>query len=224
MKQRKRMESLGDKVQGELLQWAREQQELTMRWVNDQGGPSLGYQSEVERGIKQEVSSDVLAAWVHILRVSTAFVRGQVPRYRDNPTGCAGMARPVALAIAEGRPTHTDWKEMSPEERMRAVLCLIGRECPSLPRVVLAHLLGVSVVTLDGMMLGTHPILREPAQAIADLTTLPDAFWLYGEVARPEEADLVVRFLEPLRLANQEGITPEEMTAWIRRRRRRVSS
>lgn len=195
-----------------------------MRWVNDQGGPSLGYQSEVERGIKQEVSSDVLAAWVQILNVTTAYARGQVPRYRDNPTGCAGMARAVALAIAEGRPNLPDWKALSPAGRMREVLCLIGRECATLPRVVLAHVLGVSVAALDAMMVGSHPILREPAQAIVALTTLPDGFWLHGEVTRPEEADLVVRYLAPLRLAEQEGITPEEMTAWIRRRRRRVSS
>jgi hypothetical protein len=224
VKRRKRGGSCGDKVHGELLQWAREQQELTMRWVHDQGGPSLGYQSEVERGIKQEVSSDVLASWVHILRVTSAFARGQVPRHRDNPTACAGMARAVALAIAEGRDRLPDWRAISPPERMREVLRMIVRECPGLPRVVLAHVLGLSVVTLDAMMLGTHPIMQEPAQAIRTLTTLPESFWSYGELERPDESDLVVRYLAPLRLAEQEGITPEEMTAWIRRRRKRVSS
>lgn len=219
MKRRERLGSVGDKVQGELLQWAREQQELTMRWVNDQGGPSLGYQSEVERGIKQEVSSDVLAEWVRILGVTTPFARGQVPHFRENPAGCAGMARLVALSIAQGPPDSPDWKAMNPEERMREGLHLIVRECSNLPRVVLAHVLGVSLVTLDGMMLGSHPILREPAQAIAALTTLPDPFWVHGQVERPDESDLVARYLEPLRLARQAGITPEEMTAWIRRRR-----
>lgn len=224
LKRRKRVEPVGDKVRGDLLQWAREQQDFTMRWVNDQGGPSLGYQSEVERGLKREVSSNVLAAWVRILRVTPAFARGQVPRYRENPTGCAGMARPVALAIVEGRPNHPDWKGLNPEERMREALRLIGQECPALPRVVLAHVLGVSVVTLDAMMLGTHPIMPEPARAIMSLTTLPDEFWVHGETERPGESGLLGRYLAPLRLAEQKGITPEEMTDWIRRRRKRVSS
>lgn len=218
------MGSSGDRVQGELLQWAREQQELTMRYVNDRGGPSLGYQSEVERGIKQEVSTEILASWVRILGVTPAFARGQVPSYRQNPRDSAGLARSVALSIAEGRPHHPDWRALSPEERMREVLRLIVRECPSLPRVVLAHVLGVSLAALDGMMMGVHPIMREPAQAIAALTTLPDSFWSYGEVERPEESGLVIRYLVPLRLAEQEGISPEEITAWIRRRRKRPSS
>lgn len=217
------MDGVGDRVHGSLLQWAREQQDLTMRWVKDQGGPSLGYQSEVERGIKQEVSSDVLASWVRILGVTTAFARGQVPRWRDNPNTCAGLAGAVALAVAEGRPPLLAWGSLSPTERVREVLRLIVKECPTLPRVVLAHLLGVSVATLDDMMLGVHPIMKESARAIAYLTTLPESFWLHGAVEQQEELALLVRYLGPLRLADQQGITPEEMTAWIHRRRKRVS-
>lgn len=189
-----------------------------MRQVYDQGGPSLGYQSEVEREIKQEVSSDVLASWVRILKVTAAFARGQVPRWRENPTACAGLAGPLALAIAEGRPHHPDWRSLSPQDRMREVLCLIARDCSNLPRVVLAHVLGLSVVTLDAMMMGGHPIMQEPAQIIASLTPLPDSFWLNGEVERSEDSALLARYLVPLRLADKAGITPEEMTAWIRGR------
>lgn len=217
------MDSAGDRVHGALLQWAREQQDLTMRWVNDQGGPSLGYQSEVERGIKQEVSSEILASWVSILQVTSSFARGQVPTWREQPTACAGLARSVALALAEEPTPQTNWQALSPQERMREVLRLIVRECPHLPRVVLAHVLGLSVATLDAMMLGTHPVMREPARAIAELTTLPDSFWLHGQLERPEESGLLARYLAPLRLAQQQGITPEQMTAWIHRRRRRVS-
>lgn len=191
-----------------------------MRWVNDQGGPSLGYQSEVERGIKQEVSSDVLASWVRILGVTPPFARGQVPRWRDQPAACAGMARQVALALAEGRAGYLDWRSLSAHDRMREALRLVVRECHHLPRVVLAHVLGLSLATLDDMMMGNHPIMKEPARAVADLTTLPDSFWLHGELERPGEADLVARYLEPLRLAEQQGITPEEMTDWIQGRRR----
>lgn len=220
MKRRKGLALVGDRVQGELLQWAREQQEMTMRWVNDRGGPSLGYQSEVERGIKQEVSSDVLAAWVAILGVTTPYARGHVPRFRDDPTGCAGLARPVALTIAEGGRHHPDWKALHPEERMRQVLKLIVGDCPALPRVVLAHVLGVGVATLDAIMLGAHPIMREPAQAIAALTTLPDTFWVYGEIPQPGESELILRYLPAVRLAHHKGISPEEMAAWIRRQPR----
>lgn len=215
---------VGDQVVGKLLQWARDEQSYTMRWVHEHGGPSPGYQSEVERGLKQEVSSEVLGNWVHILGVTPAFARGQVPTYHENPIACAGLARSIALAIAEGRPDHPDWAALDPMERVRQVLCLISQQCHNLPRVVLAHVLGLSLPALDAMMLGHHPILREPAQAIALLTTLDDAFWHYGERELPDESTLLHRYLTPIRLANQVGITPEQMTAWIRRRQRGASS
>lgn len=214
----------GDQVVGRLLQWAREEQEYTMRWVYEHGGPSPGYQSEVERGLKQEVSSEVLGSWVHILGITPAFARGQVPSVHENPVACAGLARSIALAIAEGRPDHPDWAALDPVERVREVLCQISRHCPHLPRVVLAHVLGLSLSALDAMMLGHHPILKEPAQAIALLTTLGDPFWLFGEREQPDESGLIHRYLVPIRLATQMGITPEQMTAWIRRRQRRASS
>ncbi len=190
-----------------------------MRWVNDRGGPSLGYQSEVERGIKQEVSSDVLASWVELLGVTPAFARGQVPRYRENPAACAGMAHAVALSIMEGRPDHPDWRALGAEERVREVLRRIVRDCPALPRVALAYLLDLSLLTFDAIMLGTHPILREQAEAIMGLVALPDSFWKSGEIENPADIEQLRRFQEAIRLAEARGITPEEMITWIRRRR-----
>lgn len=220
MKRRKGLESLGDRVHGQLLQWAREQQDLTMRWINDHGGPSLGYQSEVERGIKQEVSSEVLASWVKLLGVTPAFARGQVPRHREDPAACAGLAYAVALSVVDGREDHPDWRALSPEERMREIIRRIPRDCPALPRVVLAYVLDLSLPTLDAIMLGSHPILREPAQALTNLVPLPDAFWQRGEVEAPAETERLHRYADAVRLAEAKGITPEEMLTWVRRRRR----
>jgi hypothetical protein len=44
-----------NEVHGELLHWARQQQQFTMRWIHQHGGPSPAYQSEVGNGCKAQV-------------------------------------------------------------------------------------------------------------------------------------------------------------------------
>jgi len=198
-------------VRGDLLLWAREEQARTMRWVRQNGGPSPGYQSEVEHGAKTEVGSELLAAWVKALQITESFARGQVPVFHDQPGRCRGLAGHVVDFIISGGPGEQNWVAFSPMERTRRVLQLITRPPSPLPRVVLAKTLGVSLKALDAMMLGQLPILPVPMRAVAELTALPEGFFKFGVMPRSDEAELLDRFLPALRLAEKAGITPEEL-------------
>lgn len=195
-------------VRGELLHWARIQQERTMRWVRDQGGPSPGYQCEVEQGSKTEVRTDLLAAWTRALGVTESFARGQVPVYTRQPQACRGLAGHVVARVAQHR---TSWKLLSPMERIRRVLRLIMEEPTPLPRVVLAHTLGLELTSFEALLAGQMPIMPGLRRAVAELTTLHDGFFHYGELESGDDHELIGRYLPALRLAQRAGITPEEL-------------
>lgn len=200
-------------VNGKLLKWARLEQALTMRWVREHGGPCPGYQSEVEHGAKTEVTSEMLAAWVRALNVTESFARGEVPVFHRQPSECRGLAGHVAGVVA----AVGGWETLSPNERTRRVLQRIPQESGRLPRVVLAHVLGLSVEALDAMSQGTHPIVALQMKAIAELTALPERFFKYGELEGTDDEDLLGRFLPALRLARKAGITPEQLESLVRR-------
>lgn len=195
-------------VRGDLLHWARVQQDHTMRWVRDHGGPSPGYQSEVEQGAKTEVRSDMLAAWVRALGVTESYARGQVPEYLLQPEGCRGLA---GYVVARAAAEPATWKLLSPTERVRKVLRLVMEEPTPLPRVVLARTLGLGLDSLSALLVGRIPIMAAVRQAVADLTTLHDGFFHYGELESGEDHELIGRYLPALRLAQRAGITPEDL-------------
>jgi transcriptional regulator with XRE-family HTH domain len=206
--------SLGG-IRGELLRWARTEQSLTMREVQRRGGPSPGYQSEVENGTKTEVRSSLLAAWVRALSVTEAFARGELPVYRHNPAQCIGLAAHAAFLIsAKG---HPDWPSLSPSARVHRVLVLITQEPQTLPRIVLAHVLGLPVSSLERMIRGELSLLKEQMQALAVLTALPERFFKSGTL-EPDQGELDDQeYLPVLRDARLAGITPEQLREWIRR-------
>ncbi|MGE5674467.1 MAG: hypothetical protein ACM3XM_11335, partial [Mycobacterium leprae] len=110
-------------LNGERIRWARTQQERTLRWIEANGGPSVGYQSEVEQGHKREVRSATLGTWVQLLHVTESFVRGEFPRYREHPDECHGLAADAgALALVEGALLA----RLSPQERVRHILQVIA--------------------------------------------------------------------------------------------------
>jgi transcriptional regulator with XRE-family HTH domain len=171
-------------VRGDLIQWTRKQQGMTMRTVCERGGPCPGYQSEVENLRKSEVGSKLLASWVTVLGVTQAFVRGEVPVYHIAPEDCRGLAADILSRVIED---GTCWVEVTVAKRASRILCLIADHSRQLPRVVLAYTLGVQLTTLDAMMLGQHPIISKAImQALADLTTLPQPFFAYGILPEPD--------------------------------------
>lgn len=198
-------------LRGDLIKWAREEQRLTMRWVADHGGPCLGYQSEVENNKKVEVRSDKLGPWMRLLNVTEPFVRGQVPRYTENPAACRGLAADVGQLVAR-RPV--DWQALPPLERARRVLCLVSQESLKLPRIVLAHVLTLEVETLDAYMSGQLPLTGYLVEVLSDLTTLPDGFFKHGllELSVAEEA---AEYRAVVEAAKAHGISPEVLLRLI---------
>ena len=209
------MEHRNDIVQGDRLRWARTQQGLTLRWIHKHDGPSLGYLSEIENGKKTEVHSDVLLTLTRLLRVTPAFVRGQVPRFDEHPAACRGLAGEVAVLVRENRADLPDWTALEPMERARQVLCLIARKSPKLPRVVLAWVLNLELDTLDGIMTGTQPLMKELLLALEELTTLPAGFFQHGlttgEHLAPMAQPVDEEYQAVIRDAKEKSITPSQL-------------
>lgn len=162
------------KVEGRRLKWAREQQRLTMREVQERGGPAPGYQSEVENGTKSEVSAEKLYGWCRALGVTPAFARGQIPRLEpSNPGRCRGLAGWVEPEI---RQNFAEFEALLPPERVRRVLRTIANS-NDLPTVVLAFVLSLELPSLlnllyDSAVFPTEYQMRQAAVLIAVTTRL----------------------------------------------------
>lgn len=200
-------------VHGELIQWARNEQELTMRWVRDHGGPSLGYQSEVEHLKKDEVRSELLVTWVGLLNVTERFVRGQIPRYADDPAACRGLAADVAPQVMAEQERLAG---LDPMERVREVLRMITRTSRQLPRVVLAYVLSLSLPSLDGILLGEIPIQMELVKAVSDLTGVSESFLRTGQGLN-ESFPLTAELRAAIEEAETAGWAQSDLAALIRR-------
>lgn len=202
------MEAKSGSLRGDLIKWAREGQRLTMRWVADHGGPCLGYQSEVENKKKAEVRWDKLTPWIKALNITEPFVRGNVPRYGDDPSGCRGLAADVGQMIVAG---SDDWSKLSFGERARQVLCLISRESTKLPRVVLAFVLGLELESLDALMSGQLPFTPYLIDAMVELTALPRAFFEHGIRMEEASADWALA----VEVARKRGLSPQDLIRLI---------
>lgn len=210
------MEQRNGSLRGDLIKWAREEQQLTMRWVADHGGPCLGYQSEVENQKKAEVRSEILSAWIRAINVTEPFVRGHVPRYLVDPDRCQGMAADVGRLIASGQAGPRDWTALTALERARETLCLISRESRQLPRVVLGHVLGLSLESLDAIMAGSLPVVKDLMLALVALTGLPESFFTHGILpVDADEADYR-EYQGALALARSLRLSPVQLEALIR--------
>lgn len=197
-------------LRGDLIKWAREEQRLTMRWVAEHGGPCLGYQSEVENSKKAEVHSDKLGRWTKLLNVTEPFVRGQVPRYIDDPGACRGLAPDVGKLVSGGQ---MDWMSLPLLERARRVLCLVSQESSKLPRVVLGHVLTLELETLDAYMNGALPLTQYLVTVLGELTMLPESFFKYGLV--DSVAELPAEYRTVVEAARARGISPDRLLRLI---------
>ncbi|HWI62341.1 MAG TPA: hypothetical protein VNT75_10920, partial [Symbiobacteriaceae bacterium] len=113
-----------------------------MREVYLAGGPSIGYQCEVENGKKQHVHTDKLAAWLGILAVPEALVRGHYRPYHEAPArGLAASIRDELLALQ----STPEWAAMRTQERLMVALrSLTG----ALTKPVTAYVLGLDFEAL----------------------------------------------------------------------------
>jgi transcriptional regulator with XRE-family HTH domain len=209
-------------VRGDLIRWARSQQGLSMRDVQEQGGLALGFQSEIENGKKTEVRSDTLQRWLRVLNVTEPFVRGEIPQWVEDRSRVSGLAADVGLMIASGQIGPNDLSAMGAMERIRTVLKLVGSTSKTLPRPVLAWVLRMEPAILDGIIDGSLPCTPWVLEALIDLTGLPESYFKTGTI--PNSIDGlhnmfptdVLRYIPALRLAQQRGISPEELLALVR--------
>lgn len=181
-----------------------------MQEVSLNGGPCKGYQSEVERGKKHEVSAATLTVWVARLKVTLAFVREELERYHSDPDRYQGLAGDVGHWVAEHRE---EWVQLSGADRLRYVLRRITLSRHFTP-VVLAYHLHLDLRVLDEMILGRLPIPPEQVRALAGLTGVPVAT-LVGE---SDEVVLPGQWQAVLELAMRKGIKPDELKRWIEER------
>lgn len=168
------------KVVGRLLKWAREQQNLTMREIHERGGPAPGYQSEVEKGLKDEVSAEKLNNWCRILLVTPAFARGQIPRLEPSDPGrCRGLAGWVEPKI---RANFAEFEALPPPERVRQVLRMIARS-NELPTVVLAHVMSLEVDSLKNLLYDASVVPNEyQMKQVAVLIAVPTRLFRFAEL------------------------------------------
>lgn len=182
-----------------------------MRWIQEHGGPSLGYQSEVETLKKREVSSEVLSTWLSLLNITEAFARGEIPTYAEDPNACRGLAGDVGALVQSGAPDLPDWGSLSTLDRARHLLHQVSARSAKLPRLVLAHTLGVELKSLEAMIDGTAPIVLHQLQALTGLTALPEEFFKTGRLGE----DHAVRMQALSRQMTVNSVTPEELSAWL---------
>lgn len=208
------------RIRGDLLSKARREQNITMQWIRERGGPSPAYQCEVEHGTKTEVGSQVLGVWVRLLKVTEAFARGQVAQYHQDPVACRGLAAHVKERVVESGIPASVWAGMDPVVRARRILELVVQAPTPVPKAVLAHILGVRLEVVEGMLDGTLPIMPHTVKALSDITTLPDRFFRYGFIDSDRDTELLVKYGEALREADELGISADELGKWVRRHRR----
>jgi transcriptional regulator with XRE-family HTH domain len=174
------------RLRGDLIRWAREQQGLTMKDVHARAGITPGYQSEVERGDKNEVSCNYLSRWLRTLHINELFAHGQIPRYREDPNRVHGLgmdAHPCLKAYLESeegrRDRATRW--------VAKALQLVSAHSDRVPRVVLAYVMDLSVDTLDNMMLGQILVNRAQVKILAHLLGLPHDVSLWREALQADQ-------------------------------------
>lgn len=197
-------------ISGEALRYAREQKRLTMREVEDLGGPSFGYQSDVERGRKPNVSKQKLDPWVAILDISVAFARGAIPRFDRNPAACQGLAADVGAWVLK-QMAMPEWASLTTLQRLQVVLDRVANHSERFNPVMLAYALRLEVDVLREMIAGTQYIPDLQIPALTALTGLPEA------VLRGADPDLMQAYLEAVTLAHCKGISPGQLKAMVDR-------
>jgi hypothetical protein len=155
---------------------------MTMEDVMRRAQVAKAYQCEVERNLdpgdhtkKFRVSQKKLDPWLKCLGITEEFAIGAIPEYHRQPEQSRGLALDVGMAI-RAAPDLGAWRDLTGPERARQLLQLIARESARLPRVVLAYLLGLELLTLDAMLTGDVLVPKAVADALPDLTLLPRAF------------------------------------------------
>lgn len=196
-------------IRGDLIKWAREQRGLTLRAVYDQGGPSIGFQSEIENGRKREVHKNKLDRWLEILGASEAFIRGAYTPYHKDQAAAKGLASDMTDSI-RALQAGPEWGYMSTNARLITVMRSITK-ARKLSALILAHVLSLDLVALEHMLAGTHPIPKEQIGAMADLVLLRPAELL---AAVPDQ-HLLDQYGPVMRLALEKGVPADLIQQWL---------
>lgn len=214
---------------GERLAWARNQQSLILQQVSDKSGLAIGYISQLEKGAKVNPTVDALARLAKALGVSLAYVLGEVePMAADGSVGMGGNhAWQIGTAFAKEYSLLSSRERerrllMSLEERFVLVVDFLCNEFSTIfTRPVIAFQLGLSVRGLNDILDRNCDVSPMTLSQIVQMTGIPQHFFATGKLDAPESmrsispADLL-RFLGPIALAVENGLSPEALSQLIR--------
>jgi transcriptional regulator with XRE-family HTH domain len=199
---------------GDLLRWARIEKKQTLREVQVGSGLSFSYLCELERGTKREIRSEKLSKVVRYLGITEAFARGHVPCFKEEPRKCRGLAAEVGAEVL--RDFSPDlWTDRTTGQRCTEVIRRIV-ETPEMPKLVLAYVLGISLDSLEGFLMGEFavpPVLL--VERLSELTTLPMPFFRHGLLHDPPTAEKYRGAFDEIQ---RQEIPLEELWQWLRSR------
>ncbi|MFZ5826904.1 MAG: helix-turn-helix domain-containing protein [Bacillota bacterium] len=218
---------------GERLAWARNQQGLILQQVSDRSGLAIGYISQLEKGAKVNPTIDALHRLAKALRVSVAFILGEVkaPPYDDRSAMLiSGQAWTIGQkfarfyeAMAKGEREQLQFESV--EQRFARVIEFLCEQFPEIfTRTVVAYQLGLSVRTLNDILerdCGVGPMVLDQ---MVSITGIPMNFFVKGQLDT-KQVDIspaqLLQYAEAIGLAAETAITPEQLLSLIRQHQSR---
>jgi transcriptional regulator with XRE-family HTH domain len=202
-------------IRGDLLKWARNERGLSLRKLSAQIGVAFSYLSELENGKKTAVRTDRLVLLVEALGVTDAFARGRMPRYLNDPAACRGLAGACINRVSSELESDT-WTRLSVSARLGRVLSLVAEHSASLPRLVLAYVLGISLESLEGYIQGAFQAPpRHLLTAVSDLIGLPETVFMGGRTQSLEPERILNELLPAIEMAVRAKVPTGELKALI---------
>ena len=213
---------------GERLAWARNQQGLILQQVRDRSGLAIGYISQLEKGAKVNPTIDALHRLAKALRVSVAFILGEVkaPPYDDRSAMLiSGQAWTIGQkfgrfyeAMPKGEREQLQFESV--EQRFARVIEFLCDQFPEIfTRTVVAYQLGLSVRTLNDILerdCGVGPMVLDQ---MVSITGIPMNFFVKGQL-ETKQVDIspaqLLQYAEAIGLAAETAITPEQLLSLIR--------
>lgn len=213
---------------GERLAWARNQQGMILHQVSDKSGLAIGYISQLEKGAKVNPTIDALNRLAKALRVSVAFILGEVqgPPYDDRS---AVLISGQAWTIGQRFSRYYEGLSKAERERLQfetveqRFALVVDFLCDQLPdiftRTVVAFQLGLSVRTLNDILERDCSVGPMVLDQMVSITGISMTFFVKGQLESisPDVSPAqMLQYAEAIGIAAEAAITPEQLVSIIR--------
>ena len=216
---------------GERLAWARNQQGLILQQVSERSGLAIGYISQLEKGAKVNPTIDALNRLAAALRVSVAFILGEVqaPPYNDSDSILiSGQAWTIGQRFAryvdslpKAEKDRLQSMETVEQRFARVVDFLCNNFTTIFTRTVVAFQLGLSVRGLNDILDRNCEVGPMVLNQMVSITGIPMHFFATGQLEAP--ADMakmspaqVIQYMVPISLAAEMNLTPDQLATMIK--------